>query len=142
MEFLKKTTGVSASKGKASWRPAEKLQVEVPKGYRARWVDKDTANVDRKLSEGWVFANKTSGIVSERKGGSEVDDGNELTTATEYREMVLMAMPEDLAKARADYFQELTDKQTTTLKNRLKSEAEAALDGDHEGGVHGKIVIE
>lgn len=135
----------SPKKGKRSWAPAQKLEVRNKKAnLRYRWVSKDPENVDRKLAEGYTFANKTTGAQAEHMKPGAVSDGQELTTATEYREMVLMAVPEETAQARQEYFQELTDKQTVGLKGALQRDVERSA---HEHGaptspIHGKLTIE
>ena len=56
---------------------------------------------------------------------------------TEYRELVLAALPEDVAKARDEYFTGETDKQEASLKRNLQN------DLGHGGAVvDGKITIE
>lgn len=116
---------MAVKKGSKSWRPAEALSVRgKDPNYTYRWCDKDAANIDKKLAEGWTFAKEDHAV-----------GGETLTTTTEYRELVLMKLPKEDAEARHQYFQELTDKQTMGLKQKLKQDAQHAE-------IHGRIIIE
>lgn len=125
-------------KGKPTWKPAAMLDVpeKVP-GFRLRWCDKDALNLQRKKAEGWIMANEINGIHAEHDHPEKTGDGHSMTSVTEYRDLVLMALPEDLGKARDKYFNEKTEQQTRGLKRDLEEEMSG---GSAE--VHGKIVIE
>lgn len=126
-------------KGKPTWKPAAMLDVTSPvKGFRTRWCSNDPLNIQRKKAEGWVMATEVNGIDTEHEHPEKTGDGHSLTSVTEYRDLVLMALPEELGKARDEYFNEKTEQQTRGLKRDLEEEVES-------GGaaqVHGKIVIE
>lgn len=132
-------------KGNSTWKPAQKLEVRnKKKGFRYRWCDKDPANIQKKLAEGWVVATKDSGTKADHVVPGVTGDGKAPTSVTEYRESVLMVLPEEVAQARDRFFQEQTDKQTTGLKDRLQADLDQSA--DTEGGfrtrAHGKLVIE
>lgn len=130
----------AVKKGKPSWKPAAMLTVTKPiDGHRTRWVSKDPQNILRKQAEGWVYANEIYGIKREHEHPEKVEDGHSLTSTTEYRDMVLMALPEELAEARDEYFQEKTEQQTRGLKRNLE---EDMRNGENTATIHGKIVIE
>ena len=75
--------GSTPKKGKATWRPAQKLEVRNKKtGLRYRMCDKDPENLSRKQAEGWFFANKETGGKAEHVKPGDVADGKEQTTAT------------------------------------------------------------
>ena len=123
-------------KKKSTWRPAERLTINVKTpGYRTRWCDRDPMNIERKLAEGWRFVNATTGVIAEHDPGK---DGDSLAGAKTYRELVLMALPEELGKERDKYIQEQTDLQAAGLKSRLEDEMKKG--GGAE--VRGKITIE
>ena len=133
-------------KGKPVWRPANKLKAhltrEQTKKYRPRWVDKsDEANLQKKQDEGWVFLNKETGLTASHDH-RETEDGKNLTSVNEYRELVLMGLPKELAEARDEYYQERTHKQTVGLKEALEEENREASKGGRTAPIHGKIVIE
>lgn len=128
-------------KGKPAWKPAAMLDVvEKKDGFRMRWASSDKLNLQRKQSEGWVFANKETGITAEHEHPEKTGDGHSMTSITEYRDLVLMAIPEDLAKARDEYFEEKTNAQTANLKKDLEEDIDST--GVKSAPVHGKIVIE
>lgn len=125
-------------KGASSWAPAQKLKVPPIPGFRQRWVDKDPANVQKKQAEGWDFDNKSEHSYREQQ------DGKNLSTVNEYRELVLMKIPEEVAQERDAYFQAITDRQTIGLKEDLdkQMQSEAARDGKPGVRARGRIVIE
>ena len=124
-------------KGRPSWRPAQMLTVEKEPGYRYRWVRKDDANIERKTNESWSFVAKD---VHEHPEG--INDGKPLTSTGEYREMVLMRIPEEIAQERDAYFRALTDRQTRGIKNQLEAEMQNASGGRSDAKPHGRIVID
>lgn len=129
-----------SKKGTASWRPAQKLDVTGKvKGYRYRLVDKDPLNLQKKEAEGWLFVNAETGIPGTYSRPSTVSDGKSLTTENTYRELVLMALPEEVAKERDAYYNAVTDRQTAGLKSHLQSEARGV---NPAAAIHGKVVIE
>ena len=133
--------GFENKKGKPTWKPAAKLSVVNKRGgFRYRWCDKDQLNIQRKTEEGWVFVNKDTGLPVEHDN----PDGNPLTSATEYRELVVMALDEETAQARDEYFQERTREQTVGLKKRLQEDLdeEAKTKGGYRTTATGSIVID
>lgn len=144
LPITKDLTG-TVKKGYASWQPAQRLNVVNRKpGFRYRWVDRDPANLEKKLAEGWVLVNGTSGkpeVEHERR--PHPSDGTDLTSAKRYRELVLMALPEELGKARDAFMAEQTQKQTLGLKADLERENRDAARsaGFNPAKLHGTIVI-
>lgn len=131
-------------KGKRSWAPAQKLSlVNKQPGFRHRWCDNDPQNIEKKQAEGWVFVDPNQGVKADHEFPEHVSDGKPLTSTKTYRELVAMALPEDLAEARDEYHEELTRKQTAGLKHRLETDLgdEARKDGASGAAAHGTIVI-
>ena len=128
-------------KGRPSWKPASNKLNVVKKvaGFRYRWCDKDEMNIEKKKAEGWEHVNKTTGIPGESGQRSDVPDGKSLDSTQKYRELELMALPEEVAQERDRHFQELTDKQTVGLKKTLEDDLKKS---GFKGGLHGKITIE
>lgn len=132
-------------KGKPSWKPARKLDVtaseEVKSKFRLRWRDKDPQNIQKALAEGWVFVDPTTGIKAEHDNPG---DSNSLTNTTEYRELVLMGLDENLAQERDAYFQEQATQNIAGVKNSLQRDLDAAA--QKEGGIRtsatGSITID
>lgn len=110
----KRGPGRPPKKGKPSWKPASQLDVvNKPKDHRLKWVDKtDGMNIARHRAEGWVMVDPNQGITAEHAAPEGVNDGHSLTSTTEHREMILMALPEELGKARDEYIAEQTRQQT------------------------------
>lgn len=107
-------------KGNASWKPHQALSLKnTAPGMRYRWANKDDLNLERKLAEGWDFADSGEAFHSRPK---TVEAGRGTASSrTEYRDLVLMKTPEENARARADYYAQRTSEQTEGLKGRLES---------------------
>lgn len=129
-------------KGSKSWKPAHRLKVDKKEGWRYRMVDHtDHYNVEKKKAEGWEWVNATTGIPGKHDRPSGTADGSNTDTGFEYKELRLMAMPEDLAQERDAYYAEKTRQQTVGLKDRLTDEI-AKSGVSPEEALSGKIVIE
>lgn len=135
---LKTEDEQTVKKGKASWAPATALTAQKIPGHRTRWTNKDPVNMQRKEAEGWRAVHKDNGLVSEHEHPEDIASGKPLTSVTEYRELVLMALPEEVAQAREDYFTARTDAQSAGLVSNLKKD----LAKDGGAAVHGKIIID
>lgn len=131
-------------RGNASWAPAKKLELYNKKdGFRYRWCVSDPYNIMKKQAEGWVHATAETGLKPEHDRVETVSDGKPLDTVTEYRELTLMALPEDVALARDAYIAAETDKQTVgRVADLRKKVAEATPAGVLPAAVHQKVVIE
>src|SRR3546814_15618729 len=90
----------TVKKGNESWKPAKKLQVAgKDPNYEYRWCENDVFNIQKRQADGWVPATEINGIHAEHKSKDKP-----LTSVTEYRESILMAIPkEDYRKHRAYY---------------------------------------
>lgn len=133
-------------KGRASWRPARKLDaLGKDPGFRYRYVSTDYANLQKKLSEGWQFVNTSTGVPGKHNPTArEISDGKQLDTVQKYRELVLMALPEDLAKERDAYHAGKTSNRSQALEQRLQRDLDKAardLGSTHVAQAHGSIKI-
>lgn len=127
--------------GKISWQPATRLAVKKKSGFTYRWISDDPENMRRQQEEGWTPVDGTGSPMVDFDADDENTDS--LGGAKQYRELVLHAMPDELAAARKRYFEEQTTKQTAGLKNRLQEELEDNYSGEGKGSpAQGKIVIE
>jgi len=121
MPFEKGNThGKVKKKGNKTWRPARMLDVrDKDPDFRYRWCDKDDGRMSRKLAEGWEYVSSESGISGEHdKRPVNVDGGAPVTGGlNEYRELVLMALPEELGKARDKWITKRTEQQTAALQH-------------------------
>lgn len=116
---MPRKTEQNQKKGNPSWKPASLLTTDKVQGYRLRWLDKDPANLDKKRREGWQFVSEIN-AKGTHDNPETIQDGKPLTSVTEYRELVLAAMPEDMAQGREEYFRDRTKAQTAGLLNDAK----------------------
>ncbi|MGI9504395.1 MAG: hypothetical protein ACR2RE_15205 [Geminicoccaceae bacterium] len=130
----------SGKKGKSSWKPAQKLSLyQKQPGFRYRWCDKsDPQNLAKKEAEGWFYVNPETGAKAEHDNPG--DSGASLTRASEYRELVLMALPESVAKERDAFFREKTRSQTASIEERARDDAKKRIGPEAE--VEPNLVIE
>ena len=122
-------------KGSKSWKPFNLLEVtKKDPGFRYRWCDKDPANLDKKAAEGWKFVPSKS--VNATKPDATLTTGSytdidyadcSTTSIVEYRESILMALDEETAQARQEYFENKTRQQAVlTPKDRARQAAALA----------------
>ena len=128
-------------KGNRSWKPFDLLDIQdKDPNYRYRWCDKDPANLTKKQAEGWQFAEKA--IAKYKKppatkataGSADIDYTDQsLTTMTEYRESILMVLPEEIALERDAYFAERTESQrvVTPKERALQMARQSGVPGEH-----------
>lgn len=130
-------------KGRPSWRPAARLDVTGKRpGYETRWVDKEAANYQRKHAEGWRPVNGTLGSHAKHDHPNLTGDGKALGSTVEYRDMVLMEIPEEQYQEHRAYYAEQTRLQTVGLKAKAEQENAANAKGRAAAHIYGKITIE
>ena len=126
-------------KGRPSWRPAKMLEVKGKKdGFRYRWCDKDAARLQRHQANGWV---PVSPITGHRKAEHTATDKSEQTSITEYRELVLHALPAEEYESHREYYREQVDNSVKAVRRQLNKDLESLSPG-LSGKVTGKITIE
>ena len=130
-------------KGNRSWDAVNRLDVRnrVP-GFRYRHCSTgysgDDVKMAQRLDQGWTFVNKETGVPGELAQKPDAPG-----TAGVRRDMVLMALPEDLAKERDAYFQAKTDAGERGLTAKLREKMRDAAE-DHRSempGVTSNITI-
>lgn len=135
----------TTKKAGATWTWRNRFTVkEKDPNFRYRFVDLDENNLRDKLDDGWVFVHPTEGITGEHVNPKQVADGDPLDGVQTYRDMALMALPEELGQARDAAVKERTRAQTVGLKDRLKQDLARTDEGGaapHQAEVHGKITI-
>lgn len=107
---------------KVEFKPAKSLaHLKGPEGHKVRWCLNDEANLQRKEAEGWIPINKTTAPSAShsRKTANAVEDGVPQSSSIAYREMVGMALPEDMLEARTDYYKRKSEQQ---VRGRIKGE--------------------
>jgi hypothetical protein len=132
-------TPAEKKRGNKSWRPAKMLQVKGKKdGYVYRWCDKDAARLQRHQSNGWFPVSKLSG---HSKTEHTAADKSEQTSITEYRELVLQAMPADEYEEHREYYREQNEQGLKALRRQLDKDLESVRPG-LSSKLTGKITIE
>ena len=133
-----KTAETPKKRGTAVWKSFDRLGiVDKNPNYRYKWCSRTPENLEKKHAEGWTPVNRATGIPGEHREGVHAIDGVEIAGAKSHRELILHAMPAELAEARDRYFQGKTDQQARGLKKSLQ---EKVAGGPAQ--IHGKIVIE
>ncbi len=148
--MVKKSKG---KKGNRSWKPSSLLPEHNKKdGFRYRYISNDRENVRKKLAEGWelvqdrnqepIAVNDISGRETYDTG--TIEDGKPISTIVSHRELFLARMPEDMAKERDKYYQDLTKEQRLGLKSKAQNEADvlAREAGAAQQDLSGKTIIE
>jgi hypothetical protein len=126
-------------RGNKSWRPAKMLQVKGKKdGYVYRWCDKDAARLQRHQSNGWVPVSKITG---HSKTEHTAPDKSEQTSITEYRELVLQAMPAEEYEEHREYYRGQNEQGLKALRRQLDKDLESVRPG-LSSKLTGKITIE
>lgn len=123
-----------AKKGNRSWAPAAPLGIRSKDpSSRLRWVHAEPANMLRKRAEGWEQA-RMGDAIHDRPNG--VDSGVGTPAGVlEYRDMVLMKMPEEMAREREEYYRNASQEQVSGLKTRTKRDIRARTGVTVEGDI-------
>ena len=111
------------------WSPPSSLDAPpAPKGYVHRWIrtefmgSEDTANVSKKLREGWVF------VRSEEVKNTLGDHDYPVIRQGQYQGLigvgglVLARIPEEIVEQRKQYFKNITADQVKAVDNDILRE--------------------
>ena len=126
-------------KGRPSWRPAHMLDlVKKTPGFRYRFCNNQPDNLEKKWSEGWRLVNRATGAMAEH-----YEEYAQITGGLTYRGMVVMALPEELAKEREAFFDKKTRQQTASIKQKLQTQIDEAADAARapRAKVEGRVTI-
>lgn len=93
-----------------------------------KWARKDAQRVRALQQEGWSYVNEADGdrIFHKRPQASSLEDGAQLSSVTEMRELVMMKLPVGKADKRRQYFQRKTDRMTEQVTREAQQAAVAA----------------
>ena len=118
-----------ANMQKTSWAPPSSLDAPpAPQGFSHRWIRisvagfDDTANVTKKLREGWEFVR-----AEEMKNSPDIHK-YPIVKQGQYEGcigiggLVLARIPEEILKSRAEYFRRITQDQINAVDNDLMKE--------------------
>jgi hypothetical protein len=124
-------------KGRPSWKPASVLDVIGKEdGYRYRWSNKAKDNLHKKEAEGWETLNGLQADGAKHVSSGRINDGAKLTSIYEKHDCVLQRIPEEVAQARDEYYQQQNARQIAGLTSHIKKDL--AKDG---AVAHGDITI-
>ena len=111
------------------WTPPSSLDAPpAPEGFIHRWIRvesmgfQDTANVSKKMREGWVFvrSEEIKNLTGEHNY-PVIHDGR-YAGLIGVAGLVLARIPEEIARSRADYFRGITRDRITAIDNDLMKE--------------------
>lgn len=126
-------------KGNSSWQPASVTDVlNKEPGYRYRILNKDPDNLAKKQAEGWEILSGVASGEARLTDTNRIEDGKQLTSTYERRDVILGRMPEETAQERDKFFNDKTARQTQGLTSHLKKEVR---EGKGNVGTHGEITI-
>ncbi len=124
-------------RGNSSWKPASITDVVGKEpGYRYRWANKDPDNLAKKEAEGWETVSGLKADNTTPTDSNRIDEGKNLTSVYEKRDVVLQRIPEEKALQRDAYYNSENERRVTGLTAHIKKEA-----GKEGTGVHGEITI-
>ena len=133
MSTIKRTSRESEKKAskeaKKTWTPPSSLDAPpAPNGYAHRWIRtnvqgfEDTANVSKKLREGWEFV-RADQIISEiGENKYPFYSEGKYEGCIGIGGLVLARIPEEILKSRAEYFRRITQDQINAVDNDLMKE--------------------
>lgn len=126
-------------KGNSSWMPASVTDVVGKEpGYRYRWCNKDPDNLAKKEAEGWETINGLQADKVNPTDSNKIEEGKNLTSVFEKRDVILKRIPEELAQERDAYYNNENERRikglTAHIKNKMREEGGNAP-------VHGDITI-
>ena len=103
------------------WKPASRIEIpeelKIP-GFRYRSCNTmQTGNIQKKLAEGWIVDKELS---KKMEHIATIDDSKNLDGTTRFRELIVMRMPEEMAKSRDEYYAKRTIDPKRQAKDELK----------------------
>lgn len=127
-------SGIGIKNGRSSWTPASLNEFSGKEdGYRYRMSNKESNNLAKKEQEGWETV--TGGTIKHADTG-RIDDGAKLTSVYEGHDWVLQRMPEEVALARDEYYNNEAHRRTLGLTAHIKKDL-----GKDSAQAHGNITI-
>ena len=139
-----KSEWVAKKKGNKSWKPSALLNThDKPEGYQLRWVNtQDPANLARRKADGWVPLSSVTNTKTGHERPGHIEDGKPLTTVTEYRGSVLMALPDEDYQEHREFFNQMTRRQTAGLREKAEAENRAKAQHGTAAQIYGETSIE
>lgn len=122
-------------RGKPTWKPANMLDLKGKKaGFRYRFCDADPAKLRRREDEGWVYVTRETGHGEVSHADPELVHGGSPPDGTvSYRDMVVMALPEEIAQQRDEYYKSINDAALQQVYDQGKEKLAGVGAPVHEG---------
>jgi hypothetical protein len=121
---------VATDESDDEWHPAgllEDLQGLDLENFAYKFARRDPDRIRRLTAEGWTLVNDLDGDSVQHKLSSvgRLDAGSKLTSAVDFRELVLMKLPQKRAAARRRYFSEKSERAMRLITHKVKEDANA-----------------
>jgi hypothetical protein len=111
------------------WAPPSSLDAPpAPDGYVHRWIRvesmgfQDTANVSKKMREGWEFVRSEEIISRFGKNQYPIIHDGKYAGLIGVAGLVLARIPEEIVKSRAEYFRKVTQDRINAIDSDLMKE--------------------
>ena len=111
------------------WAPPSSLDAPpAPDGYVHRWIRvesmgfQDTANVSKKMREGWEFVRSEEIVSRFGKNQYPVIHDGKYAGLIGVAGLVLARIPEEIVKSRAEYFKRITQDRINAIDSDLMKE--------------------
>ena len=111
------------------WAPPSSLDAPpAPDGYVHRWIRvesmgfQDTANVSKKMREGWEFVRSEEIISRFGKNQYPIIHEGKYAGLIGVAGLVLARIPEEIVKSRAEYFKRITQERINAIDSDLMKE--------------------
>jgi hypothetical protein len=111
------------------WAPPSSLDAPpAPDGYVHRWIRvesmgfQDTANVSKKMREGWEFVRSEEIISRFGKNQYPIIHDGKYAGLIGVAGLVLARIPEEIVKSRAEYFKRITQERINAIDSDLMKE--------------------
>jgi hypothetical protein len=111
------------------WAPPSSLDAPpAPDGYVHRWIRvesmgfQDTANVSKKMREGWEFVRAEEIVSKFGKNQYPVIHDGKYAGLIGVAGLVLARIPEEIVKSRAEYFRKVTQDRINAIDSDLMKE--------------------
>jgi hypothetical protein len=111
------------------WAPPSSLDAPpAPDGYVHRWIRvesmgfQDTANVSKKMREGWEFVRSEEIISRFGKNQYPIIHDGKYAGLIGVAGLVLARIPEEIVKSRAEYFKRITQDRVNAIDSDLMKE--------------------
>lgn len=125
------------------WKPASLL--DIPERlkdphFTYRFCDKGrVGNIQKKQAEGWEVDTELSKKIN-RMGN--IQDGSSIDTTLHMRELIIMRMPKEMAKSRAEYYAKLSGAAQKDAQDKFKTDTKKATEGYDNNPFYGSVDIQ